>query len=105
MFQLTVDEKDKVVTNCDHLIKCKQKKKSKATAGSDHKLSVADNLLKQKFEAAAPNQVWVSDITYIPTDEGWLYLAGHKDILCSGEIDGYAMADRITRKLVSQASG
>jgi transposase InsO family protein len=49
-----------------------------------------------------PNQVWVSDITYIPTDEGWLYLAGHKDI-CSGEIVGYAMGDRITKELVSQS--
>lgn len=83
-------------------IKCKQKKKFKATTDSDHKLPVADNLLGQKFEATAPNQVWVSDITYIPTDEGWLYLAGHKDI-CSGEIVGYAMEDRITKKLVSKS--
>jgi putative transposase len=81
---------------------CKQKKKFKATTDSNHKLPVADNLLEQKFEAAALNQVWVSDITYIPTEEGWLYLAGHKDI-CSGEIVGYAMGDRITRKLVSQS--
>ncbi len=83
-------------------IKCKQKKKFKATTDSNHKLPVADNLLEQKFETAAPNQVWVSDITYIPTDEGWLYLAGHKDI-CSGEVVGYAMGDRITKKLVSQS--
>jgi transposase InsO family protein len=83
-------------------IKCKQKKKFKATTDSNHKLPVADNLLEQKFETEAPNQVWVSDITYIPTDEGWLYLAGHKDI-CSGEIVGYAMGDRITKKLVSQS--
>ncbi len=83
-------------------IKCKQKKKFRATTDSDHKLPVADNILEQKFEAAAPNQVWVSDITYISTDEGWLYLAGHKDI-CSGEIAGYAMADRITKNLVSQS--
>lgn len=83
-------------------IKCKQKKKFRATTDSDHKLPVADNILEQKFEAAAPNQVWVSDITYIPTDEGWLYLAGHKDI-CSGEIVGYAISNRITRKLASQS--
>lgn len=83
-------------------IKCKQKKKFKATTDSNHKLPVADNLLEQKFKTIAPNQVWVSDITYIPTDEGWLYLAGHKDI-CSGEIVGYAMGDRITKKLVSQS--
>lgn len=61
-------------------IKCKQKKRFKATTDSKHNLPVAENLLEQKFEAAAPNKVWVSDITYIPTDEGWLYLAGHKDI-------------------------
>jgi transposase InsO family protein len=83
-------------------IKCKQKKKFRATTDSDHKLPVADNILEQKFEATAPNQVWVSDITYIPTDEGWVYIAGHKDI-CSGEIAIYAMADRITKKLVSQS--
>ena len=83
-------------------IKCKQKKKFKATTDSNHKLPVADNLLEQKFKAAVPNQVWVSDITYIPTEEGWLYLAGHKDI-CSGEIVGYAMQDRITKKLVSRS--
>jgi transposase InsO family protein len=45
---------------------------------------VAENLLDQKFTASAPNQTWLSDITYIPTGEGWLYLAGHKD-LCTGE--------------------
>jgi putative transposase len=41
---------------------------------------VADNILNQTFDAAAPNQVWLTDITYIPTEEGWLYLAGHKDL-------------------------
>lgn len=50
-------------------LKCKQKKKFKATTDSNHKLPVADNLLDQKFEATAPNRVWVSDITYIPTEE------------------------------------
>lgn len=55
-------------------IKCKQKKKFKATTDSNHKLPVADNLLAQQFEATAPKQVWVSGITYIPTDERWLFL-------------------------------
>jgi hypothetical protein len=49
------------------------------TTDSKHGLAVADNLLGQKFEATAHGQVWVTDITYIPTDEGWLYLAGHKE--------------------------
>ncbi len=83
-------------------IKCKQVKKFRATTDSDHKLPVAENILEQRFEAASPNKVWVSDITYIPTEEGWLYLAGHKDI-CTGEVVGYAMSDRITKNLVSQS--
>ena len=83
-------------------IKCKQKKRFKATTDSRHGLPVADNLLEQKFEAAAPDKVWVSDITYIPTDEGWLYLAGHKDI-CSGRIVGYAMSERMKKELVSRS--
>ncbi len=83
-------------------IRCKQVKKFRATTDSDHKLPVADNLLEQRFEATTPNQAWVTDITYIPTEEGWLYLAGHKDI-CTGEVVGYAMSDRITKTLVSQS--
>lgn len=70
-------------------IRCKQKRKFKATTNSNHTLPVAPNLLEQKFTATAPNQVWLTDITYIPTDEGWLYLAGHKDLF-SGDLVGYA---------------
>jgi putative transposase len=81
---------------------CKQTKKYTVTTDSRHTLPVAENLLSQQFEAATPNSVWVSDITYIPTDEGWLYLAGHKD-LWNGEIVGYAMGERITKNLVSQS--
>lgn len=51
-------------------IRCKQIKKFKATTHSKHTLLVAENLLDQKFEAASPNRVWTSDITYIPTAEG-----------------------------------
>ena len=58
-------------------IRCKQKRKFKATTYSKHKLPVAENLLNQDFEIGEPNKKWLSDITYIPTDEGWLYLAGH----------------------------
>ncbi len=83
-------------------IRCKQKRKFKVTTNSRHKLPVAENLLGQRFQAEEPNQVWLSDITYIPTDEGWLYLAGHKD-LCTHEIVGYAMGERLTRNLVSQS--
>lgn len=81
---------------------CKQKRKFKATTGSGHKLPVAGNVLGQQFQVKAPNKVWLSDITYIPTDEGWLYLAGHKDLF-NGEIAGYAMGERLTRNMVSQS--
>ena len=83
-------------------IQCKQIKKFKATTNSKHTLPVADNLLEQRFEATAPNRVWVSDLTYIPTDEGWLYCAAHKDLF-SGEIVGYALGTRITSDLVRQS--
>jgi len=83
-------------------IRCKQKRKFKATTDSQHALPVAENLLHQQFEATTPNAIWLSDITYIPTEEGWLYLAGHKDIF-TGEIVGYAMSSRITKTLVSQS--
>ena len=73
-----------------------------ASTDSKHTLPVAENLLKQQFEATRPNEVWLSDITYIPTEEGWLYLAGHKDLF-TGEIVGYAMSSRITKNLVSQS--
>jgi len=81
---------------------CKQKRKFKATTDSKHKLPVAENMLKQQFKVYQPDTVWVSDITYVPTDEGWLYLAGHKDLF-SSEIVGYAMGERLSRNLVSQS--
>ena len=81
---------------------CTQKRKFKATTNSRHNLPVAENLLNQQFRVYEPNKVWVSDITYIPTEEGWLYLAGHKDLF-HGEIVGYAMADRMTKNLISES--
>ena len=81
---------------------CKQKRKFKATTDSKHKLPVAENILGQQFTVTAPNKVWTSDITYVPTDEGWLYVAGHKDLF-SGNIVGYAMGECLTRNLVSQS--
>jgi len=83
-------------------IRCKQVKRFKATTDSKHNLPVAENLLNQQFEVSKPNAAWLSDITYIPTDEGWLYLAGHKDIF-NGEIVGYAMGARMTKSLVTQS--
>ncbi len=83
-------------------IYCKQKKKFRVTTDSNHTLPVAENVLNQQFKTTSPNKVWVSDITYIPTEEGWLYLAGHKDIF-TGEVVGYAMSNRITTQLVSKS--
>lgn len=83
-------------------IRCKQKRKFKATTNSKHTLPIAENILGQQFKVAGPNKVWVSDITYVPTDEGWLYVAGHKDLF-TGNIVGYAMGERLTRNLVSQS--
>jgi len=83
-------------------IRCKQKRKFKATTDSRHTLPVAENILGQQFTVTSPNKVWVSDITYVPTDEGWLYVASHKD-LYAGDIVGYAMGERLTRNLVSQS--
>lgn len=83
-------------------LRCRQNRKFKATTNSAHSLPVAENLLAQDFAVTAPNRVWLTDITYIKTDEGWLYLAGHKD-MCTGEIVGYAMGNRMTKNLVSQS--
>jgi putative transposase len=83
-------------------LRCRQKRKFKATTNSNHTLPVAPNLLEQQFSPTAPNQVWVTDITYIPTHEGWLYLAGIKDVF-SCEIVGYAMGERMTQELTARA--
>lgn len=83
-------------------LRCRQTKKFKATTDSRHSLPVAENLLAQQFETTAPSRVWLSDITYISTGEGWLYLAGHKDLFTK-EIVGYAMGARMTKNLVSQS--
>ena len=83
-------------------LRAKAAKKYKATTNSSHSLPVAPNLLEQDFTAATPNQKWVSDITYIATDEGWLYLAVVLD-LYSRLVVGWAMAERMTAKLVCDA--
>ena len=83
-------------------LRCKQQRKFKATTDSRHTLPAAENILGQQFVAYEPNAVWVSDITYVPTDEGWLYVAAHKDLF-TADIVGYAMGERLTRNLVSQS--
>jgi transposase InsO family protein len=83
-------------------IRCRQKRKFKATTNSNHNLPLAENVLDQTFTPNAPDKIWVADITYIPTGEGWLYLAGVKDVFTC-ELVGYAMAERMTQELVAQA--
>jgi transposase InsO family protein len=83
-------------------IVAKTVKKFKATTNSKHDLPVAENLLKQNFVAEKPNTVWVSDITYIWTLEGWLYLAVILD-LYSRQVVGWAMSDRLTSDFAIKA--
>lgn len=72
------------------------------TTDSDHAHPVAANLLERRFEQDLPNQAWAADITYVPTHEGWLYLAAVID-LCSRKIVGWAMADHLRSELCGQA--
>lgn len=83
-------------------IRSKVVKKYKATTYSNHNLPVADNILNRNFTAEKPNQKWVSDITYIPTKEGWLYLAGVMDLYVR-RLVGWAMASHMRTELVTAA--
>jgi len=78
------------------------KRKFVATTDSNHTLPVAQNILDRDFAADAPDRKWASDITYIATDEGWLYLAAVMD-LYSRKIVGWSMSERIDAALVEQA--
>ena len=83
-------------------IKCRRHKRFKVTTNSNHNKLVYPNVLDQQFDAKRPNESWVSDITYIWTAEGWLYLAGVKD-LYTKELVGYALSKRMTADLVCRA--
>jgi putative transposase len=82
----------------------RRRRRFRVTTDSTHPFPVAANVLARRFAAPAPDIVWVTDITYIPTGEGWLYLAVLLD-LCSRAIVGWAMSDRITRQLTLDALG
>ena len=86
----------------ENSIRAKQKKKFKATTDSKHCHPVSPNLLQRNFEADMPDRKWLADITYIPTREGWLYLAAILD-LHSKIIVGWSMARRMTKRLVLEA--
>jgi len=80
----------------------RRRRRFRVTTDSTHPFPVAANVLARRFAARAPDVVWVTDITYIPTGEGWLYLAVLLD-LCSRAIVGWAMSDRITDALTLEA--
>ena len=86
----------------EHDIKCRRHKRFKVTTDSNHNKLVYPNVLDQKFDASRPNESWVSDITSIWIDEGWLYLAGVKD-LYTKELIGYAINKRMTAALACRA--
>ena len=83
-------------------VKVKHKKKYKVTTNSNHKQPVFDNLLEREFTVEKPDQVYASDITYIWTQEGWLYLAVVID-LYSRKVVGWSMSSRMKAKMVCDA--
>ena len=80
-------------------LKVKQKRKYKVTTDSKHQLPVAENVLNRRFSPTAPNQAWGTDITYIWTQEGWIYLAVVID-LYSRRVVGWSMDRRMKKALV-----
>lgn len=83
-------------------LRAKTRKKFKQTTDSNHKLPVAPNLLDRAFSVKKPHLVWVSDITYVPTEEGWIYLATFIDLF-SRKVVGWSMSSRMTAELVVDA--
>ena len=83
-------------------LKVKQKRKFKVTTDSNHKLPVATNVLNREFSPSAPNQAWGSDITYLWTQQGWIYLAVIID-LYSRRVVGWSIDRRMKKALVIRA--
>ena len=83
-------------------IRARHKRRFKATTDSKHALPVAPNLLDRNFTPAAPNQTWTADMTYIWTDEGWLYLAVVLDLF-NREVVGWSIKPRMTADIVIDA--
>ena len=83
-------------------IRARHKRRFKVTTDSKHNLPIAPNLLDRNFNPVAPNQVWTSDITYLRTDEGWLYLAIVLDLF-NREVVGWSLKPRMTADIVTDA--
>jgi putative transposase len=85
-----------------HGIQGRHKRRIPRTTDSKHSLPVAPNLLDRQFTAPAPNRIWLADITYIPTGEGWLYLAVVLDMF-SRRVVGWAMSETMPQELTIAA--
>lgn len=83
-------------------IHARHKKRYKVTTDSKHNMPIAPNLLDRNFNPSAPNQVWTADITYLWTDEGWLYLAIVLDLF-NREVVGWSLKPRMTADIVTDA--
>jgi putative transposase len=83
-------------------LKARQKRRFKRTTDSHHAFPIAPNLLDQDFSATRPNQKWNADISYVWTNEGWLYLAVVLDLFAR-RVVGWAISDRLHKELVLEA--
>ena len=99
-FPVTRNKAKKLMQEAD--ISVKQRKKYKVTTDSNHQQPIYDNLIERQFSVAEPDQVYVADITYIWTQEGWLYLAVVIDLF-SRKIVGWSMSSRMKSQLVCDA--
>lgn len=85
-------------------VEARRKRRFRRTTDSNHSMPIAPNLLNRHFTTNAPNKAWVTDVTYIPTGEGWLYLAAMLDLF-SRRVVGYAMSADNDRLLALDALG
>jgi len=83
-------------------ISCKQRRRYTVTTQSKHDLKTAKNVLNRNFSVKKPNSAWVADITYLWTNEGWLYLAAVLDLF-SRKVVGWSMSDNMQANLVERA--
>ena len=83
-------------------LNCRKKRKFKLTTDSDHKMETSPNLLNRNFKVSSPNKVWASDITYVWTQEGWLYLCVIIDLF-SRKVVGWSTSSRIDTDLLLRA--
>ena len=83
-------------------VKARYRRKYRVTTNSNHRQPVFENVLEREFDVSAPDQAYVSDITYVWTQEGWLYLAVFIDLF-SRRVVGWSMGSRINARLVTDA--